>query len=90
MNIWSLVYFSSDKLYAYPAIILLSSAYLSSVVCADDVALTRLLQTSFLVVLPVLVVFGSFFLQVLFDIANPDSSGKSFLVSCQTVSFLSW
>jgi len=45
---------------------------------ADDEALTRLLQTSFLfsVALPVLVVFyrPSFLLQVLPDIVHPDSS----------------
>src|SRR6218665_558458 len=39
----------------------------------------------FLVALPVLVVFGYFPLQVLPDIVRPDSSCKSFLVSCQAV-----
>src|SRR6218665_2493533 len=39
----------------------------------------------FLIALPVLVVFGYFPLQVLPDIVRPDSSCKSFLVSCQAV-----
>src|SRR6218665_1737233 len=38
-----------------------------------------------LVALPVLVVIGFFLLQVLPEIVRPDSSCKSFLVSCQAV-----
>src|SRR6218665_86608 len=66
-----------------------SSSFFSSVGCADDEALPRLFQTSFLfaflVALPVLVVLDIFLLQVLPDIVRPDSSCKSFLVSCQAV-----
>src|SRR6218665_1007068 len=42
-----------------------------------------------LVALPVLVVIGFFLLQVLPDIVRPDSSCKSFLVSCQAVTYQS-
>src|SRR6218665_28302 len=66
-----------------------SYSFFSSVGCADAEALTRLFQTSFLFVFwslyPSPHILDIFLLQVLTDIIRPDSSCKSFLVSCQAV-----
>ena len=63
-----------------------SSSFVSSVGVADDEALTRLLQT-FLCFRCFAIPrsFDRFLLQILCPIVHPDSSCKSFLVSCQAV-----